>query len=143
VLFSRGVKNIQMAKQTKEQLIKELQLKIKKQDLIITCLEQNVKDKEQSISDIKKIVSRQNDEKEQLKSNAKFHQKRNAELVLSQINKLEAVKMLFDVMSSETQYSTHRMKHLFACQSKGVIDIQIKELKDKLKFDFDETDLPF
>ncbi len=36
VLFSRGVKNIQMAKQTKEQLIKELQLKIKEQDLIIT-----------------------------------------------------------------------------------------------------------
>ena len=105
--------------------------------------DKNVKDKEQSILDIKKIVSRQNDEKEQLKSNLKFHQKRNAELVLSQINKLEAVKMLFDVMASETQYSTHRMKHLFAGQSKVVIDIQIKELKDKLKFDFDETDLPF
>lgn len=118
--------------------INEMYLEAQKQDLIITCLEQSVKDKEESILDIKKIVSKQNDELNSLRIDKKEMQKSMNEWVLKQISRLEAVQMLWSIMAGA---GTHREKSAFYHQALTVVQSEINDLKRGVNINSD--DLPF
>lgn len=59
-------------------------------------------------------------------------------LKLKQISQMEAVKILFSIMSSAF---THRQKQLFAEQANAILTSQINELSSTMNFT--EVDLPF
>ena len=127
-----------MPQKTKQETINEMYLEAQKQDLIITCLEQSVKDKEESILDIKKIVSKQNDELNSLRIDKKEMQKSMNEWVLKQISRLEAVQMLWSIMAGA---GTHREKTAFYHQALTVVQSEINDLKRGVNINSD--DLPF
>lgn len=127
-----------MPQKTKQKTINEMYLEAQKQDLVITCLEQSVKDKEESILDIKKIVSKQNDELNSLRIDKKEMQKSMNEWVLKQISRLEAVQMLWSIMAGA---GTHREKTAFYHQALTVVQSEINDLKRGVNINSD--DLPF
>lgn len=127
-----------MPQKTKQKTINEMYLEAQKQDLVITCLEQSVKDKEESILDIKKIVSKQNDELNSLRIDKKEMQKSMNEWVLKQISRLEAVQMLWSIIAGA---GTHREKTAFYHQALTVVQSEINDLKRGVNNNSD--DLPF
>lgn len=127
-----------MPQKTKQKTINEMYLEAQKQDLVITCLEQSVKDKEESILDIKKIVSKQNDELNSLRIDKKEMQKSMNVWVLKQISRLEAVQMLWSIMAGA---GTHREKTAFYHQALTVVQSEINDLKRGVNINSD--DLPF
>lgn len=127
-----------MPQKTKQQIIGELLLEAKKKDLDIAALEHNLKESNESILDIKRIVSRQSDELNSLKIDKKEMQKSMNEWVLKQIARLEAVQMLWSIMAGA---GTHREKAAFYHQALTVVQSEINELKRGVNINSD--DLPF
>jgi predicted nucleic acid-binding Zn-ribbon protein len=127
-----------MAKKTKEQIISEMTLEITKLELNLTSAENCYKSSEYNLDELKKIISKQNNELQSLRIDKKEMQKKMNEWVLTQISRLEAVKMLWGIMSGA---GTHRQKAAFYEQALTVAQNEINELKKGVNINSD--DLPF
>jgi hypothetical protein len=92
----------------------------------------------ESLADVKKIVSKQNDELLKLREEKKQMQKQMNEWCSTQVARLEAVKMLWSIMDSG---GSHRQKRLFYHQAVIVLESEINELKRGVIVNSD--DLPF
>lgn len=92
----------------------------------------------ESLSDVKKIVCKKNDELFKLKKEKKQMQKQMNEWVSKQVARLEAVKMLWSIMDSG---GSHRQKRLFMNQATIILQSEINELKRGVIVNSDE--LPF